>query len=277
MDLFTKNAFECSEVTTLRYSTSFSLGIRLLKKKYRMPIFGIYGFVRFADEIVDTFDHDNIEFLLDKFISDTWEAIDSKISTNPILHSFQYVVNYYQIPREYIESFLNSMRMDLHYKQYDDINIQTYIYGSAEAVGLMCLKIFCYETHVNFEDLIFPARKLGEAFQKVNFLRDIRADYIEKGRQYFCNIDFQNFTAEQKNTIIQLIYNDFHEAYKGILLLPKDVKIGVMLAYKYYYALLGILDKSTVDNMMLKRHRVSNFQKLQLFLITFITYKLKLK
>ncbi|MBN1637557.1 MAG: squalene/phytoene synthase family protein, partial [Ignavibacteriales bacterium] len=174
LKLYNKNSFQCSKITTLNYSTSFSMGIKLFKKKYRLPIYGIYGFVRFADEIVDTFhDYDKVK-LLKKFKEDTWDAINTKLSTNPILHSFQKVVNEYKIDQELIEDFLLSMEMDLTKQNYKHHEQKKYIYGSAEVVGLMCLKIFYKDNDDEYQRLLTPARKLGEAFQKVNFLRDIK-------------------------------------------------------------------------------------------------------
>jgi 15-cis-phytoene synthase len=262
--LYDNNAFDCSRITANNYSTSFSFGIKLFKRKYRPPIYAIYGFVRFADEIVDTFHDQNKKELLDKLREDTWQAIETGFSSNPILHSFQNVVNEYRIDRSYIEAFLHSMEMDLTYKTFNTEEIKEYIYGSAEVVGLMCLKVFYKGKESVFNELVYPARKLGEAFQKVNFLRDIGADCIDKGRIYFPGIQFEHFTAEQKKTIEDDIAFDFAEAKKGIGKLNPDVRMGVFLAYTYYLELLGKIRKTTPQEIVQKRYRVSDFTKVAL-------------
>ncbi len=266
MQLYDKNAFDCSKITANNYSTSFSFGIRLFKPEYRPAIYAIYGFVRFADEIVDTFHDQNKKELLQNLRDDTFKAIRNKYCSNPILHSFQMVVNEYHIDHEYIEAFLHSMEMDLTYKRYNAEEISEYIYGSAEVVGLMCLKIFYKNREEEFNQLVYPARKLGEAFQKVNFLRDIRADYIGRERIYFPGIQFEAFTAEQKAAIEEDIAFDFAEARKGIKRLHKDVRLGVFLAYTYYLNLLKKIRKTTPEAIVTKRYRVSDLTKLGLFL-----------
>lgn len=261
---YDNNAFDCSRITANNYSTSFSFGIKLFKRKYRPAIYAIYGFVRFADEIVDTFHDQNKKELLNKLREDTWQAIETGFSSNPILHSFQKVVNEFEIDREYIEAFLHSMEMDLEYKTYNAKEIKEYIYGSAEVVGLMCLRVFYIGKEKEFDELVYPARKLGEAFQKVNFLRDISADYLDKGRIYFPDIQFENFTAEQKKAIEDDIAFDFAEANKGIRKLNPDVRLGVFLAYTYYLELLEKIRKTTPQEILQKRYRVSDITKIVL-------------
>lgn len=261
---YDNNAFDCSRITANNYSTSFSFGIKLFKRKYRPAIYAIYGFVRFADEIVDTFHDQNKKELLNKLREDTWQAIETGFSSNPILHSFQKVVNEFEIDRKYIEAFLHSMEMDLEYKTYNAKEIKEYIYGSAEVVGLMCLRVFYKGKEKEFGKLVYPARKLGEAFQKVNFLRDISADYLDKGRIYFPDIQFENFTAEQKKAIEDDIAFDFAEAKKGIRKLNPDVRLGVFLAYTYYLELLEKIRKTTPQEILQKRYRVSDITKIVL-------------
>jgi phytoene/squalene synthetase len=272
--LYNKNAFDCSRITANNYSTSFSFGIKLFKRKYRPAIYAIYGFVRFADEIVDTFHDQNKKELLNNLREDTWKAIETGFSSNPILHSFQHVVNEFGIDREYIEAFLYSMEMDLEYKNYNAEAIKKYIYGSAEVVGLMCLRVFYKDRKNEFDELIYPARKLGEAFQKVNFLRDISADYFDKGRIYFPGIEFEKFTPEQKKAIEDDITFDFAEAKKGIRKLNPDVRMGVFLAYTYYLELLEKIRKTTPREILQKRYRVSNFFKMVLLVNAWGRYAL---
>lgn len=264
MDLYTRNSLKCSRQTTLSYSTSFSLGIRMLKKRYQMGIFAIYGFVRVADEIVDTFHDQPQKELLERFREETWTAIDRGFSTDLILHSFQWAVNTYKIDRELIEAFLYSMELDLTEKIYPPDMLKTYIYGSAEVVGLMCLRVFYHDQPAVYQQLIHPARKLGEAFQKVNFLRDAQDDYIKKGRVYFTNINFSNFTPESKTEIEKDIQKDFDEAFQGIRKLRKDVRFGVYLAYRYYLELLSIIRKTRPDDMLQARCRVPDSRKMRL-------------
>lgn len=276
IELYDKNAFDCSRITANNYSTSFSFGIRLFKKKYRPAIYAIYGFVRFADEIVDTFHDYNQEELLRNLDEDTWIALETGFSSNPILHSFQKTVNEYNIDREYIKAFMKSMKMDLSYKNYSVEEIKEYIYGSAEVVGLMCLKVFYKNRETEFEELIYPARKLGEAFQKINFLRDIRSDYLEKGRIYFPGIQPENFTTEQKKAIEANIESDFSEAKKGISKLNRDVRLGIYLAYRYYRKLLKIIRWTTPEQIMNKRYRVSDFSKIIILINSWLRVKLGL-
>ncbi len=261
MDLYTSNALKCSEITTKNYSTSFSMGVRTLAKDYRPPIYAIYGFVRFADEIVDTFHEQDKETLLADFKAQTYEAIKNKMSTNPILHSFQWVVNNYNISGDLIDAFLKSMEMDLDKKAFSEEEYKEYIYGSAEVVGLMCLRVFYSKQDEEYQRLVPPARKLGEAFQKVNFLRDMRSDRFERGRVYFPGVDFSNFSVKDKKEIEADIRKDFQEAFLGIRSLHRDVRLGVYLAYKYYLQLLRKIQRTRPENLLEKRFRVSNLHK----------------
>ncbi len=265
LELFHSSSYTCSRKVTELYSTSFTLGIKALDKNYHDAIYGIYGFVRYADEIVDTFHDWDKKALLDKFSADTWDAIDQKISLNPILHAFQLTVHKYSIDHELIKAFLHSMEMDLYMSTYKQDNYEEYIYGSAEVVGLMCLRVFCEGNDALFQKLREPARYLGAAFQKVNFLRDLQADYKERGRVYFPNVDFDNFCAKQKTRIENEIRNDFDEAYKGIMQLPQGAKFGVYLAYKYYLTLFKKICKTQPERVMQTRIRVSDPAKVSLW------------
>jgi 15-cis-phytoene synthase len=264
MDLYTHNALTISKITTQNYSTSFSLGVWMLKKRLRPAIYAIYGFVRFADEIVDTFHSHDQRTLLDGFKKETWAAIDKRFSTNPILHSFQWVVNQYAIEHEHIEAFICSMELDLYKNRYNREEYQQYIYGSAEVIGLMCLRVFYHDDNNAYENLKQPARKLGEAFQKVNFLRDMLSDFHERGRVYFPDVDFNSFNRLKKQEIEEEIRTDFEEAYKGIRLLRKDVRLGVYLAYRYYLNLLEKIRLTDPDRLLEKRLRINNGQKVWL-------------
>jgi len=275
MDLYTDNALDCSEITTKNYSTSFSLGVRLLGKPFRGPVYAIYGFVRFADEIVDTFHDQDKKVQMSKFEADTFEAIDKKFSTNPILHSFQWVVNEYSIDHELIKAFLRSMKMDLcpNSKNYNPERYRKYIYGSAEVVGLMCLKILTSKEN-NYEELVPPARKLGEAFQKVNFLRDIKADLEDRDRFYFPGVNFDQFDNSSKKIIEADIQGDFDQALVGIRKLNKDAKLGVYLAYIYYQKLFDKIKRTDASNILKKRYRISNFRKMLLLVESYFLIKL---
>lgn len=274
MDLFSKTAFECSKLITKAYSTSFSLGIRTLNKKYHEPIYAVYGFVRYADEIVDTFHDHNKEELLERFKEDTYKALDEQISLNPVLHSFQLVVNKYNIDRDLIDAFLYSMAMDLDKKSYQDKDYKTYIYGSAEVVGLMCLKVFCGGDEAEYQKLLTPAKHLGSAFQKVNFLRDMKSDFDERGRVYFPNVDFNNFTKEDKIAIEEDIRQDFKASLVGIKSLPKDARAGVYLAYIYYTALFKKIIGLSHTRIKSERIRVPDFRKLFLLFKCYFYHKL---
>lgn len=264
MNLYRQVCMESSKLITQRYSTSFSMGIRVFDKRYRDPIYAIYGFVRFADEIVDTFhDYPKAE-LLTRFWEDTYRAIEEGISLNPVLQSFQEVVNTYGIERELIDAFLKSMEMDLHEETHDQASYEEYIYGSAEVVGLMCLRVFCEGDNTQFDELKDSARSLGAAFQKVNFLRDLKSDFDDRGRVYFPGVDFTNFTNEDKLMIEADIRKDFDHAYEGIVQLPKGARLGVYLAYVYYLNLLQKIKASPADRVAGKRIRVNDGRKMVL-------------
>lgn len=261
MQHFHEVSMNCSRNTTEKYSTSFSSAIKLLHKDLRQPIFNIYGFVRFADEIVDTFHNHNKAVLLEEFKRETYLAIERKISLNPILHSFQLTVNQYNISHDLIEAFLYSMELDLSERKYDKSGYEQYIYGSAEVVGLMCLYIFCDGNTTLYEQLKPSARSLGAAFQKVNFLRDLKADFEGLQRVYFPGCDFRNFTETDKQNIEFDIQKDFNEAYVGILQLPMKSKFGVYVAYKYYLSLFNKIKKLEPENIMEQRVRIPDYGK----------------
>ena len=264
LDLYRQVCVESSKLITKRYSTSFSMGIRAFHKRFRDPVYSIYGFVRFADEIVDTFhDYPKAE-LLARFWEDTYRAIDEGISLNPVLQSFQEVVHKYNIERELIDAFLRSMEMDLHEVEYDQSEYEEYIYGSAEVVGLMCLRVFCEGDNELYESLKAPAKSLGSAFQKVNFLRDIKSDFDERGRVYFPGVDFSRFTPEDKLAIEQDIQADFDHAYQGIVRLPEGARFGVYLAYVYYLQLLKKIKRSPAQEIAEHRIRVHDGKKVML-------------
>ena len=273
MDLFSQTTFECSKLITQRYSTSFTLGIKTLDKRFHMPIYAVYGFVRYADEIVDTFHEHDKSALLKRFRQDTWQALDEKISLNPVLHCFQQVAHAYGIERELIGAFLDSMEMDLHFKEYDSSLYSQYIYGSAEVVGLMCLRVFCEGDDAWYEKLKAPARSLGSAFQKVNFLRDMKSDYAERGRVYFPGIDFCDFSKSAKEKIEADIEKDFESAYKGILALPKGARMGVYLAYIYYYKLFNKIKNCSASKVLNERIRIADQKKLSLLIQTFFRFR----
>lgn len=274
IELYNKTTLECSKLITQRYSTSFTIGIKTLDKKFHLPIYGIYGFVRFADEIVDTFHQQDKSLLLQQFKEDTYRAIESGISLNPVLHAFQLIVNQYQIPLDYIEAFLISMEMDLDFKKYDDSKYKEYIYGSAEVVGLMCLKVFCDGNEAQFEKLKTPACKLGSAFQKVNFLRDIKSDYEERGRVYFPGVDYNHFDKSVKTQIEEDIQQDFNDSLIGIEQLPSSAKLGVKVAYLYYQKLFDKIKNLPAETITQERVRIPNSQKLSLLVGTYFENKL---
>jgi 15-cis-phytoene synthase len=266
MNLFHEVCELCSRNTTERYSTSFSSAIRLLHQDLRQPIYNIYGLVRFADEIVDTFhDHDKATLIKD-FRQQTFEAIERGISLNPILHSFQLTVNQYKIDHALIHAFFNSMEMDLQKTQYNNEGYNEYIYGSAEVVGLMCLYVFLEGDAVQYEKLKPSARSLGAAFQKVNFLRDVQADYNQLDRTYFPGLDFSNFTDRQKREIEADIQKDFDDAYAGIMQLPAKARFGVYVAYKYYLSLFRKIKKLQPAVIMQERVRIPDYHKVMILL-----------
>lgn len=265
MELFHKVSIECSRLTTRRYSTSFSLGVRSLSQEFRDPIYAIYGFVRFADEIVDTFhDHDK-EKLFAKFRADTYTALEERISLNPILHSFQRAVHEFGITREQIDTFLASMEMDLHKSVYmDEAQLKEYVLGSAEVVGLMCLKVFTHGNDEEYLRLKPYAMKLGSAFQKINFLRDLNADFLDLGRTYFPNVDMNNFDLTAKTRIEKEIQEEFDEALIGIRMLPTGARFGVYLAYMYYLKLFKKIQNIPPARILEERIRIPNSRKLAL-------------
>lgn len=261
IQLFHQVSQSCSRITTERYSTSFSSAIRLLHRDLRTPIYNIYGFVRFADEIVDTFhDHDKAE-LLKEFKAETYFAIDRGISLNPILHSFQLTVKKYGIEAHLIDAFFKSMEQDLQSIEYDTTRYNQYIYGSAEVVGLMCLYVFCEGNREMYEQLKPYAQSLGAAFQKVNFLRDIKADNQQLSRMYFPGCSFSQFTEVEKRAIEDDISKDFAHAYDGILQLPVKARFGVYVAYKYYLSLFAKIKKTRARKIMDQRIRIPDYGK----------------
>jgi phytoene/squalene synthetase len=263
-ELYDQVSLDCSKLVTNRYSTSFSLGIRVFDKRFRPPIYAIYGFVRLADEIVDTFHNYNKAELIERFRSDTFQAIDEGISLNPVLHAFQAVVRRYDIESELIHAFLDSMIMDLEYVVHDRASYDRYIYGSAEVVGLMCLRVFTEGDNHRYNELKESARKLGAAFQKVNFLRDMRSDFHDRGRIYFPAVEYHTFGLTDKAEIENEIEDDFSAALAGICQLPRGTKLGVYLAYQYYLRLLKRIKKCSAEQVLKERIRVPDYYKLLL-------------
>ena len=276
MELYNDVCVQLSKKITWNYSTSFTLGIRTLHKSLHDSIYSIYGFVRLADEIVDTFhEHDKAK-LLNRFREQTWEAIEERISTNPVLQSFQLVVHQYNIDRDLIEAFLHSMEMDLHNHSYNANAYNEYIYGSAEVVGLMCLKVFCKGDQQEYDRLKAPARSLGAAFQKVNFLRDMKSDFKERGRVYFPGVDFNYFNDQVKQSIEAEIESDFKDALKGIEQLPSTSRFGVYVAYIYYQALLRKIKNLPAQSIRNERIRVPNKEKFVLLFSSWFKFRLNL-
>ena len=276
-DLFDNLCYKCSHEVTALYSTSFSLAVKMLSPKIQKDIYAIYGFVRFADEIVDTFHDYEKEVLLDEFEQDLGKALSRGISMNPILNSFKDVVNRYDIDIELVNSFLKSMRADLHKQNYGDVSdYEEYIYGSADVVGLMCLKVFVQGDAHKYEELKGPAMKLGSAFQKVNFLRDLKDDTQNLHRSYFPHIEGTCMAAEATEKIIAEIRQDFDDAYQGILKLPMEAKFGVYTAYIYYKKLLVKLTRTDAEKILEKRIRISNPMKMFLLTKSFVSYKLNM-
>ena len=273
---FDRLSAECSRITTQRYSTSFSLGIRFLDKELHQPIYSIYGFVRLADEIVDSFHDYNKGKLLKQFKIDCFEAIENGISLNPILNSFQHVVRRYAIDHQLIYAFLASMEMDLKKQNYDKEQFQQYILGSAEVVGLMCLYVFTGGERNLYEELKPSAMKLGSAFQKINFLRDIGTDYLFLNRTYFPNVDLTNFTDADKKMIELDIEKEFNEALKGIRKLPASSRRGVYLAYRYYHQLFEKIKLSRACSVFSKRFRISNARKVMLLCNVLVKHQMNL-
>lgn len=274
MELYRTTCLKCSKLITQNYSTSFTLGIKTLARKFHLPIYGIYGFVRYADEIVDTFHGYDKASLLNRFREDTYEAIKSGISLNPVLHAFQDVVNRYGIEHELIAAFLFSMEMDLDERKYTDASYNEYIYGSAEVVGLMCLRVFCEGDREMYDRLKAPARSLGRAFQKVNFLRDMKSDFVERGRVYFPEVDFSGFNNDDKERIEADIQQDFDDAYQGILKLPAGARQGVHLAYVYYLKLFLKIRRASAARILEERIRIPDPKKIALLLQSYFQYQL---
>ena len=276
VQLFHTTSENCSRIITENYSTSFSSAIRMLHKDLRTPIFNIYGFVRFADEIVDTFHDYDKAALLQQFKKDTYDAIQRGISLNPALNSFQRTVNEYNIDLKLVDAFFHSMEMDLSKQVYDCEGYKEYIYGSAEVVGLMCLYVFCEGEKSLYNKLEFSAKALGAAFQKVNFLRDIKADYNGLSRIYFPGCDFANFSESEKKAIEQDIQNDFEAAYEGIKMLPLKARFGVYVAYKYYLSLFKKIKKLEPERVLDTRIRIPNYLKAMIVLRAGVKNQLRL-
>lgn len=274
--LFDDVSQEMSQLTTKRYSTSFSLGISFLATELHKPIYSIYGFVRFADEIVDSFHGFDKEALLADFKVQTYKAIAEGISLNPILNSFQWAVNKYGIPMELIDTFLNSMEMDLQKQFYSKEQYDLYILGSAEVVGLMCLKVFVAGDDEEYERLKPSAMKLGSAFQKINFLRDLKDDFQTLGRTYFPGINMEEFNATVKKEIEADIEVDFRAGYEGILQLPKNARFGVYMAYKYYFKLFKKIKSQSAQTILTERVRIPNYRKMRILLTSYVRHNLNI-
>ncbi|MDA8658459.1 phytoene/squalene synthase family protein [Flavobacteriaceae bacterium] len=275
--LFDTVSEDCSKIVTQSYSTSFSMATKMLHPNIRNHVYNVYGFVRFADEIVDSFHEYPKEELLDRFEADLYHGLDHKINLNPILNSFQKTVNAYDIDRELIAAFMRSMRWDLEKKVYEtDQEYKDYIYGSADVVGLMCLKIFVKGDTAQYESLKPAAMALGSAFQKVNFLRDLKNDFQDLERTYFPNVNFNQFDETSKSAIIEEIESDFAKALEGIFKLPTEARFGVYTAYKYYTKLLAKLKRTPSLNIQKTRIRVPNYQKMTVFARSYVKYRLNL-
>ena len=275
--LFDSVSEDCSKSVTQSYSTSFSMATKMIHSSIRNHIYNIYGFVRFADEIVDSFHEYPKEELLNRFEEDLYYSLENKISLNPILNSFQNTVDEFSIDHKLIASFLKSMRWDLEKKVYNtEKDYKDYIYGSADVVGLMCLKVFVKGSSPKYKELKPAAMALGSAFQKVNFLRDLKNDFYELDRTYFPNVNFNNFDEGSKQAIIKEIEKDFDYALTGILKLPKEAQFGVYTAYKYYAKLLEKLKRTPSLNIQNTRIRVPNYQKITVFARSYLKYRLNL-
>ena len=276
VETFNQASYDCSKAITIKYSTSFSSAIKLLHTDLRTPIFNIYGFVRLADEIVDTFHQHDKQELLQQCKEETFAAIERGLSLNPILHSFQQTVNQYQISHDLIHAFFKSMESDLTENAYDRQGYDEYIYGSAEVVGLMCLYVFCEGNYSLYKKLEEPARSLGAAFQKVNFLRDIKADFNDLSRMYFPGCNFHNFSEADKLQIEKDIEADFSNAYLGILELPIKARFGVYVAFKYYYSLFKKIKSTAPSHILQKRIRIANYHKAYIVLRASVKNRLRL-
>jgi phytoene/squalene synthetase len=275
--LFDDVSFKCSKIVTKNYSTSFSLAVYMLSPTIRDAIYSVYGFVRFADEIVDSFHGYDKENLINDFEKEYYKGIDRGISLNPILNSFQQTVKKYNITDDMVQSFLKSMKLDLIKSDYNSkAEYDDYIYGSADVVGLMCLKVFVNGNDQQYNQLKVEAMRLGSAFQKVNFLRDLKDDNLILNRNYFPGVDLNSFDENAKNEIINEIEEDFRVAYQGILKLPVEAKFGVYTAFVYYKKLLKKLENTPCHEIGIERIRVSNYTKAGLLAQSFVTYKLRL-
>ena len=276
-NIFDEVSYSCSENVTKTYSTSFSLATRLLSENIRKDIYNIYGFVRFADEIVDSFHDYNKTELFNDFSDDLEKALANKIHLNPILNSFQHTFHKYNIDKDLVDSFMKSMRMDLTKKKYSTVEeYKEYIYGSADVVGLMCLKVFVQGNNILYMKLKKNAMRLGSAFQKVNFLRDLKADKEDLNRTYFPNTKFEKLSESEKNEIINDIEDDFKMGLEGIKELPLDAKFGVFMAYRYYNQLLKKLKKTPAKEIITRRIRVPNLKKIELLTRSYVKYQLNL-
>ena len=275
-DLFDMISRKSSKLATVTYSTSFSLGIRFFSKKFHDPIYAIYGFVRFADEIVDSFHGFDKAKLLARFKTDTYLAIEEGISLNPILNNFQWSVNKYKIEHELIDRFLHSMEMDLQEIDYDQPAFEEYILGSAEVVGLMCLRVFCEGDEEKYQQLKPSAMRLGSAFQKINFLRDLKADYKDLGRTYFPGVDLARFTEDTKKKIEDDIALDFADGLEGIRRLPKGARFGVYMAYVYFYKLFIKIKRTNSAQIMIERIRIPNRTKYKLLFTSYLRHQFNL-
>ncbi len=274
--LFDKVSMKCSRITTRAYSTSFSLGIGCLENQLQNPIYALYGFVRFADEIVDTFHDYDKEKLFERFKEETYRAIEERISLNPILNSFQETVHRYKIEPTLYDQFLKSMEADLTHQVYNAEEIKEYILGSAEVVGLMCLRVFCKGDDEMYQQLKPAAQRLGSAFQKINFLRDLNADYIELGRTYFPNVNLAHFDEATKKKIEEDIAVDFHAGFQGIKKLPRSARFGVYLAYLYYLALFEKIKNTPCHHVLNYRIRIRNRRKLSILVYSFFKHRFNL-
>ena len=276
LNLYDRVCAECSVLTTKAYSTSFSLGIRMLAPELRGPIHAIYGFVRFADEIVDAFhDYDKTE-LLTQFKQDTYQAIEKRISLNPILNSFQWAFHTYGMDMAHVDKFLESMERDLDQTAYDRDGYDDYIVGSAEVVGLMCLSVFVEGRHDQYEALLPHARSLGAAFQKINFLRYLQADWEGLGRTYFPGLHLNDFDHQAKSAIEAEIDRDFANAYQGIIRLPHSARLGVYMAYIYYTRLFRKIKRLSHQRVLQERIRIPNRQKLMLLMGSYLRHQFNL-
>ncbi|WP_426430814.1 phytoene/squalene synthase family protein [Winogradskyella sp. HB-48] len=275
--IFDNVSKECSKMVTNAYSTSFSMATKMLSESIRQDIYNIYGFVRFADEIVDTFHAYDKEKLFNAFEADLESALVHKISLNPILNSFQETFHRYNIDKHLVEAFMKSMRLDLHKKDYlTEDEYKAYIYGSADVVGLMCLKVFVKGDNEKYEDLKDSAMSLGSAFQKVNFLRDLKADFEDLSRTYFPNTDLNHLDEVSKQAIIKDIEADFSKGLQGIKRLPLEARFGVFMAYRYYNKLLQKLKKTPALEIKSARIRVPNYKKIELLTRSYVKYQLNL-